>query len=162
FVAGLINYRRIPRIIWPTSVGFVFGLVQAGLGGAVVKNELPAGLVALHLSLALTILTLLLLLATTAFSIDKPLPRLPVGTQFGRIAAMASIATLALMLVGSYVSGAGYGLACSGWPLCNNQVVPNTHAMSVQIHFLHRFLALTVGLLIAGLLYSSWRTRHEA
>src|SRR3989304_6148525 len=54
--------------------------------------------------------------------------------------------SLALMLVGAYVAGAGYGLACSGWPLCNDAVVPGARAASVQFHFAHRLLALALGL----------------
>jgi cytochrome c oxidase assembly protein subunit 15 len=75
---------------------------------------------------------------------------------------LAAATTFGLMVVGSYVSGAGYGLACSGWPLCNREVFPTTEATSVQLHFLHRFLALVLGLLLVALAWLGWRTRHEA
>jgi heme A synthase len=151
------RYREVPAILWPALGAFVLVLVQAGIGAAVVAKELPPGLVTLHLVLATGLLTLIVLILTASFEQQRPLARPAVSHSFGGLALVASGATLALMLLGSYVAGAGYGLACNGWPLCNGEVVPSYNAESVQLHFAHRFMALVVGLLLVGLLVMAWR-----
>ena len=50
-------------------LAFVLVLVQGGLGGAAVLNDLAAEIVTVHLGLALTILALLILITTTAFDL---------------------------------------------------------------------------------------------
>jgi heme A synthase len=156
------SFRRVPAIFYPSVLSFVLVLAQAGLGGAVVENELPAGIVVVHLAMALTILTLLVLLTTTAISMTRTLAPANTSRSLSRMALLASAGTLALMLVGSYVAGAGYGLACSGWPLCNGDVIPNAGGASVQVHFAHRFLAALVGLIVLGLVWQAWRERDKA
>lgn len=156
------SYRRVPAIVYPATFAFALLLVQAWLGKETVERELPPEIVAVHLAMALTILTLLGLVLTTTFALDARLPRPVVSRAFGRLAVLASMTTLALMLVGSYVSGAGYGLACSGWPLCNRELFPTADLTSVQVHFLHRLLALVLALVLVGLVWSGWRERRQA
>jgi heme A synthase len=156
------SYRRVPAVLYPATAAFALILVQAGLGAAVVANELPPGIVAVHLVLALSLMTLLLVVTTATFEAQKPLTPPAVSSRLAVLAFVASGATLGLMVVGSYLAGAGYGLACNGWPLCNGEVVPSYHAASVQVHFLHRFLALVVGLIIVSLAYLGWRSRGQA
>jgi heme A synthase len=69
---------------------------------------------------------------------------------------------MGLMVVGAYVAVADYSLACSGWPLCNGEVVPNMEATSVQVIFGHRILAAIVGVLLAVLLARTWSERPQA
>ncbi|HEX5370019.1 MAG TPA: COX15/CtaA family protein, partial [Dehalococcoidia bacterium] len=115
-----------------------------------------------HLAMALTILTLLLLLTATALSMTRAFAPANAGRGLARTALLGLAVTLVLMLVGSYVAGAGYGLACSGWPLCNGQVIPSASAASVQVHFAHRFLAALVGVIILALVWQGWRQRATA
>ena len=155
-------YRNVPRIWLPAVLTFLLVLFQAGLGGAAVLNDLAAEIVMVHLGTALIILALLALITTTSFDLERPLqrPRLSPGT--GRVALLASAGTLVLMLLGAYVAVAGYALACSGWPLCNGEVVPSSDASSVQVHFGHRVLAGLLGFVILGLVWLAWRGRREA
>jgi heme A synthase len=67
----------------------------------------------------------------------------------------------ALMIIGSYVAGAGYSLSCSGWPLCNGQLVPTSGGTDVQTIFTHRLLALAVGLLLLAMTWLAWRARQR-
>jgi heme A synthase len=78
------------------------------------------------------------------------------------MALLALSLTLPLLLIGSYISGADHGLACSGWPLCNGQIVPTEGGESVQIHYMHRLLALIVGVVLLGLAWLGWQSRREA
>lgn len=165
-VAAWRAYRRVPAVLYPATLAFALLILQAGLGGLAVVNELPPEIVTVHLGLALAILTLIGLTLLASVNLSRPIPRpavLPQGKDaFGRLALLASGATLALMLVGAYVAGAGYGLACSGWPLCNDEVVPSAGAASVQVHFAHRLLALALGLVLLVLAWRGWRERARA
>ncbi len=156
------SYRRVPAVVYPAAAAFLLVVAQAGVGGATVLGELPPELVALHLGMAMTIAALLILTTAAAFAHERPLARPPVSATFGRLAAISAGALLALMLVGSYLAGAGYTLACSGWPLCNGRVIPDASAGSVQVVFLHRLLALGVGMLLGSLAAFAVRERARA
>ncbi|HVW33050.1 MAG TPA: COX15/CtaA family protein, partial [Acidimicrobiia bacterium] len=49
-----------------------------------------------------------------------------------------------LMLLGSYVSGRGAGLAFRTWPLFDGHVVPAYHGVAPDLHFAHRVVAALV------------------
>jgi heme A synthase len=161
-VMAFRQYRRVPAIIYPSIAAGVLLIAQAGLGGAAVLNELPAEIIMVHLGMALTILTLLIVITLTSISMTRPFRPLAVSPGLARVALAASAATLVLMLVGSYVAGAHYGLACNGWPLCNGDVVPGQDSASVQVHFLHRVLALVLGLNLVALVWLAWKSRKSA
>jgi heme A synthase len=156
------NYRNVPRILYPALLAFVLVLIQGGLGGAAVLNDLAAEIVMVHLAMALTILALLILLTTTSFDLRSPLARVQSSVSTGWLAIAAAAGVLALMVIGAYVAVADYSLACSGWPLCNGDVVPSQSTTSVQVIFLHRVLALVVGLILLALLAKAWQERRAA
>lgn len=156
------SYRNVPRIFYPAVVTFVLVLFQAGLGGAAVLNDLAAEIVMVHLGTALFILALLTLITTASIDLTRPLARPRVTPRVGRLALIASAGTLILMLIGAYVAVADYSLACSGWPLCNGDVIPGSDATSIQVHFGHRAVAAILGLVIVGLVWQVSRARREA
>jgi heme A synthase len=166
-VAGIViialkNHRKNPAILYPSLLAGVLLIIQAGLGGAAVLSELPPEIIMVHLGMALTILTLLMIVTLTSLSMSRPFRPVFVSSRLARVALIASAGTLVLMLVGSYVSGAEYGLACNGWPLCNGDFVPSSGGASVEVHFAHRVLAGLVGLTIVSLIALAWRERKTA
>jgi heme A synthase len=162
FVWAWRSCRQTPVILYGSTLAFILLLFQAGLGAAAVRNELSPRIVAVHLGTAVTILSLLLVVTTAAIAQSRPLTTPRAGRQFGQVALLALALAFPLLLVGSYVSGASYGLACSGWPLCNGEVIPTAGGASVQLHFFHRLLALTLGLVLLALAWLGWRARREA
>lgn len=156
------NYRNVPRILYPSLLAFGLVLIQGGLGGAAVLNDLAAEIVMVHLGLALTILALLILITATAFDLKTPLTRVASSVTTGRLAVISAIGVMGLMVVGAYVAVADYSLACAGWPLCNGEVVPDMDATSVQVIYGHRVLAALVGILLAVLLARTWSERPQA
>jgi heme A synthase len=112
-VSAWRSYRRTPGILYPSFAILALVISQATLGGIAVLNELPPEVVAVHLGTALTIIGLLVYVTVAASAQERPLPALRVTPAFARLAAMAGGTTLILMIVGSYVAGADYGLACS-------------------------------------------------
>ena len=156
------NHRTTPRILYPSLLAFGLVVIQGGLGGAAVLNDLAAEIVMVHLGLALTILALMILITYTAFHETESLPAFPTSPTTAGLASLGAVGVMALMVIGAYVAVADYSLACAGWPLCNGEVVPDMGATSVQVIFLHRVLALVVGLVLVALLYSAFRQRDKA
>jgi cytochrome c oxidase assembly protein subunit 15 len=156
------SYRHVPRIFYPALATFVLVLFQAGLGGAAVLNDLAAEIVMVHLGTALFILALLVLITAASIDLERPLVRPAVTPRIGRLALIAWAGTFVLMLIGAYVAVADYALACSGWPLCNGQVIPSASITSVQVQFGHRVIAALLGLVILALVWQVWPRRREA
>ena len=156
------SYRKTPTVFLPAVASFALLIFQAGLGGVTVLNELPPEIVTVHLATALVLLTLLMITTLAAFALDRPLAVPRVSGNLRSLALLASANLLALMLVGAYIAGSDYGLACNGWPLCNGDVLPDSGATSIQVNFAHRFLALTLGLFVVALATTAWRQRARS
>lgn len=156
------SFRSNKAILYPALALVALVVFQGGLGGVTVVRELPAEVSAVHLATALVLFAVLLTLMTAALGLNRGLPKLSVSRGSARLAATAALGTLVVMVLGSYIAGAGYGLACGGWPLCNSQVIPDANAASVQLNFGHRVLALILGVVITGLVVHAWRERTAA
>lgn len=60
-----------------------------------------------------------------------------------------------MILYGSYIVGAGYGTSCASWPMCQGWGIPDGFAF--QAHMGHRYLAVIVLALVAGMGHLAWR-----
>lgn len=158
------SYRHVRSISLPAAATVVLLLVQGGLGGLTVIHELPPEISTVHLATALTILGLLVLITVAAFAHEREMPSVRLAAGLPALAAAAMALTLTVMLFGAYATGAGYSLACDGWPLCNGQVVPSGGGAteSVQLIFAHRLLAALLGIALVLLLVRAWSGRAAA
>jgi heme A synthase len=161
-ITAFRNYRRQPRILQPAVAVGALVVFQALLGAVVVVRDLPPEIVTVHLGTALSIVTVLLLLTVTTFALDKPLPVIDVTAGFKKLATAVLGLTFVLMLIGAYLAGSDYGLACNGWPLCNGQVVPDVGTTSILVLYVHRLVALALGIAMLALLWSAWQQREKA
>jgi protoheme IX farnesyltransferase len=124
----------------------LFG-VQGALGGAVVNSALDPAVVTLHFGLAMVVLGVLIAATTLSFEGDER-----AGDRgYARLAAVAAIATFALLLVGTYVRAEGAGLAFRDWPLMDGRLVPSFGARGAAEMFAHRVLSVVVGALVLWL-----------
>ena len=147
-VTAIRNRRTHPRFVVPAIGAFGLVMFQAILGAIVVKLELEAESVVLHLGTALALLALLVYIVTLAFAAEHHLSE-PVDADTSRWARRAAGAVFVLLLVGSYVSGyEGAGRAFSDWPLMNGRLIPDLSIEEKAIHFLHRGLAALVGAIV--------------
>ena len=146
-VLALRARREFPRLVSPSVGAFLVVMSQAVLGAIVVKLELHATSVVLHLATAMALVGLLVYVTALAFSADGKLAA-SADPSTSRQAWVAGASVLALMLVGSYVSGKGAGNVFPDWPLMNDRIVPDLSVEPFALHFLHRALAVLVGVVV--------------
>ncbi|MEO8638560.1 MAG: heme o synthase [Chloroflexota bacterium] len=153
----LFSARRRDRpLLVAALVTGVLVILQALLGGQVVIQQLRAELVTAHLAMALTVLALTIVIADRATS--GALPPSAAGLPGGLVAG-TGIAVLAQMLLGSWVSGTGAGLAFPDFPLMDGGLWPSTAAGGAVVQLAHRALAVAVALLV---LWTASRIRRAA
>lgn len=149
----------VPVVRWGAAAAVGLVVAQVVLGGATVLSELSAPVVMAHLALAATLLATVLVIAIVSWRGAET--ALPVGSaSFRSLAVFVALATLALMLTGSYVSGSGAGLAFRDWPLFNGQLWPEGGRLAM-IHAAHRLAALLVGALLVYVAVRAWRTNER-
>ena len=118
--------------------------LQAWLGKETVERELPAEVVAIHLSTALLLFALLTLIAAFAF-LGPRRERIEGRDQASlfRVGLIATAIVGVVLVLGSYVVGSDAGFACSDWPGCPQASVPFVDGGRLQhIQWLHRFTVL--------------------
>jgi heme A synthase len=149
-------HRTRRRLLWASTGAFALVLFQALLGAVVVKLELEAASVVLHLATAMALLGVLVYVTASAYRAQDKLAAAP-DPVVARRASLAAGSVLVLLMIGSYVSGMpGAGLAFDDWPLMNGRLIPDTSMAPAAIHFLHRvaaaLAAVVVGVVGAGVL----------
>jgi heme a synthase len=154
------RWRKEVRILVPVMIFFL--LLQAGLGALAVMYPNSDEVLALHFGISLTAFASVLLLAVVIYEMggaekyrDRPVPNYFTAYIWGVV-----VYIYALVYVGAYVRHTQSSLACTDWPLCNGAVWPGFEG-AVGIQFGHRLMALGGMLLIAGLVFWTWRFRQE-
>ena len=158
-------YRSSRPAVISTSAGMLLVIAAAVLGGLTVLTELTWWVRLIHLGLAqLVVASLAIAWLSSGDSADESSEESEDFYKFKYDKALmwgTLVGILGLILYGSYIVGLGYGASCSSWPLCQGLGVPNGEAYA--IHMGHRYLALVVGALIAGVVFVAWRrgTTHN-
>lgn len=155
--------KRFPqfKILVPAMGGTL--ILQSLMGAAAVKWPTSAEVMATHFGISLVCLASAAIIArivTEARDNDEHLDIRRIAPAAGYRALM--IGTLVLSIVvaysGAYVRHTGAELACSSWPTCNGQLVPEFEGLA-GIHTMHRIAALLIGLTIGVLLVWAWKLR---
>lgn len=151
------------KLIWrPLLWALPLLAVQGLLGGLVVLTETPSWLVAIHLGTAFLLLALLIATAVTAFvrhrNPAQP-DRLAYRSRFARMALGALAGLFIILVSGTFVAAGSATYACSGWPLCNGELIPSHPLGWLQMG--HRVLAGLLAVHLLLLLRSAWRTQRS-
>jgi len=117
--------------IRPAYVALALLVIQVLLGAVTVKLALPPWTVVLHLGTAMLLLAALLVAASP----PNPLSMSWSGGTAGLLAL-----TFTVVLFGALTANLGAAAACTGFPLCNGQLIPTGGSLQ-YIHWTHRLLA---------------------
>lgn len=146
--------REMPTLLATMVVAALVLLVQAGLGGFTVLDRNSPWSVAVHLSVALVLLALILRAYVIAGA-----PRAEPGgwTAVRALAAVSAVMVLVTVASGAMMAKSGATLACSTWPLCDGAIIPDLTDPGIQLHFGHRLLALGTGVLVIATWFATRR-----
>lgn len=162
-VAAWLRYREDRFVVAGATVAVFVVFVQALIGGVTVNMELPDTIVALHLAIALVLLAILVATAVGAFwqgrsqpAHDAPVAAARTRGAFPILTLVTALATLGLILLGSFVANSGAALVYPDWPLFDGKLV-SAGGRLADLHYAHRLLAAVVGLLILAVFVQTWR-----
>ena len=125
------------------AAGVILG-IQVLVGGATVGTETAAGVVAIHLTIALSLISTLIYITTRLFRdgvVTSAAEVLPIVVALG---------VFALIISGAFVSQRNAGLAYPDWPLFDGKVTP-ADSEAGYLHYGHRFVAGIAALLMVWL-----------
>jgi cytochrome c oxidase assembly protein subunit 15 len=156
-IAGLVyaiwRRRKQDPLLW--RVGILAGVLlalQIIVGGITVDTQTAAGVVAIHLSIAIALLTTLIFITARLLRTeDHPLVRVEV------LPCIVLAGVFALVITGAFVSQKHAGLAYPDWPLFNGGVTPSSSEAG-QLQYAHRIVAGSVGLLFLALFVQAVRS----
>ena len=153
------HFRESRPTLLSTSAGTILVIAAVVLGGLTVLSELTWWVRLIHLGLAELVVASMALawLSSGTVGEDSSLetverPRF----RFDRPLMWATLGGVMIMILyGSYIVGAGYGSSCGSWPLCQGWGIPD--GIAFQAHMGHRYLAVIVFALVAGMGHVAWR-----
>jgi protoheme IX farnesyltransferase len=144
FLAAWRSQRRDRLVLCAVNLMMVLLVPQVLLGREVVLRELPPMLVAVHLAIALTIMALAIVVATTAVVRARAGPvTVAAPSRYPASLAWTTLGVFFLLLTGAYTRATGASWVCPGFPLCDGQLPLGGRL--VEIHLLHRLTATVVG-----------------
>ena len=153
------GYRTVRGVFRPAMTAVVLIILQAVLGGIVVKGALAPLLVTAHFATAMVLVAVLVYTTVASFSLRAH----PGGRADGLtvLARVVAVGTFGLLLVGAYVRGENAGLVFADWPLMNGRAVPALSSVPAALQFTHRLLALVIAAGMAWLAVRAWRERSS-
>ena len=158
-LVSIVLWHRADRLAFRLGLVIVpLFIAQAVLGAYVVHRELIAWTVVAHLGLAMIVMATLIVL-TVHLSAGDRTPAAEGDRSLVRLLGVTAAATYGLVLLGSYVTGRGAGLAFKDWPLMDGRAVPPHLDRALPfLQFSHRIVAAAVSLLAAWVVVRTWRT----
>ena len=153
-IGGLTWRVRAVRPRMPLHGGalIILLLVQASLGGLTVLDQNSPWSVALHLSTALVLFSVLWLIFVRS---EPDLPGAPAARP---LALLTWLLALGAMASAAMMTKSGASLACADWPLCDGLSLPGLADPLVRLNLAHRLLAAAV---VLGSLLLFLRLRRE-
>ncbi|WP_296946126.1 heme A synthase [uncultured Massilia sp.] len=164
------------------TVLFLWVCVQGAFGAWTVTLKLQPVIVTLHLLFGMTLLALVVWMGGREDNLLKPPPPAAAPAALRRLRPLAWLSAAVLLVqlaLGGWVSTNYATLACSDFPLCNGQVIPEMdfeHGFTLwrelgktaaghylpfsaltAIHWVHRNFAIVVVLVLGWTAWRAWR-----
>ncbi|WP_189021768.1 COX15/CtaA family protein [Paenibacillus albidus] len=159
-LASMYAFRRYARGQRELQVyallTLVFVIVQGGMGALAVLQSQSAAVMALHMGFSLIAFasSVMLALGTKRWAMDgadlRAISGPPVSKAFRNLTWFTALYSYIVVYIGAYVSHTDSRGGCSGWPLCNGELIPELSG-GVGIVFTHRLAALLLFILTAVL-----------
>ncbi len=145
-IAVFTRRRRDVPLLVAAVVAGVLVILQSLLGAAVVLEGLAAGLVTAHLAMALTVFAAVIFIAERATHGQMPVAHAQPGMT--RLLGVTAFAIVAQMILGSWVTGHGAGLAYGDFPLMDGSILPAAVTSEQGTHLAHRLMSIVVAGLV--------------
>ena len=153
------HYRGSSPAVISTSAGTILVIAAAILGGLTVLSELTWWVRLIHLGLAELVVASMAVAWLSGGPVEEDASGDAVERtrfRYDRTLMWATIVGVMVMtLYGSYIVGAGYGSSCGSWPLCQGWGIPR--GIAFEAHMGHRYLAVIIFALVAGMGHIAWR-----
>lgn len=163
--------KRFPevKIFVPAMAGTL--ILQSLMGAAAVKWPQSPEVLATHFGISLVCLASAALLARVLTEDrsdqsggSRKSRRLQAAQDtvilFRRLAMSAVAGAIVVAYSGAYVRHTGAELACTSWPTCNGELIPEFGGLH-GIQTMHRIAALLISLLLLALLIVGYRLREQ-
>lgn len=160
-VVAVARYRHQMAVVVSAVVAFALVLVQAQLGQITVTTGNASQWVTAHLATAMLVLAALTYVAIRARHPGRFLPG-GASQRFTLLTAFSALAVYALLLFGANVTATGAALIYPDWPLLGGAILPTFSsdpavAALQQAQFLHRVVAVVVGIIVVVNAWIAWR-----
>jgi len=149
-------YRHRAAMKWTAVLTVVLLAAQVIVGGITVGTETAAGVVAIHLSIALVLISLLIFIAVSAWTDERPSLRV-----LAPLSLIGLAGVYVVIILGAFVSQTDAGLAYPDWPLFDGKLLP-ADSQAGYLHYVHRVIAGLAGGVLAGALIVALRRRAAA
>ena len=158
------SHREDRRLTTAFVLAFILLVIQVILGWVTVRTELNEWLVMAHLTVAESLLAMMLLIAVVGWTAFKG-GHGEVSTQMTKTARNTFIGALVLMLgvmlSGAYTQATGATGACGdSWPLCAGSIFPDTFLEGV--HMGHRLVTIVAVPVLVAAAHQAYNLRGRA
>jgi heme o synthase len=164
-VVALLRRRHSLAIVGASLAAVALTVFQAWLGKITVETNNAGEWVTAHLAAAMVLLALLSFICVRSHY-QRAGQQRGANQRLTLLLAFTAASVYALLLFGAHVTATGAGLVFRDWPLFGGQVLPDWSAdptwAALQLsHFLHRFVAAVVALIVLAAAVATWRAARR-